>query len=427
MRKKLFLGIFWILTLVYALGGSFLLLRSFHAQLGQVRETEASRFTSAVDLLCASDFSLVKQVMERFGWETAVVTRNGETLYAVGAPEVLPEPENGTLQQSIRQRQLYTVGQTVYNGDCIQLQTAAPLSEVYDAQTALLRWYVLLLASALLVGGLLSWLLTRVLTKPLDCLVQATKQLSEGNFVRVPAAKDELGELSEHFNRMSAALQDGAERQERFLGSFTHELKTPMTSIIGYADLMQAQALTSEEIVAAAGFISANGRRLDVLAKKLLALLVIEQQPEFRPIDLSALVEKITTELRPVYAERGILLQTALSPRPMEGEPILLRSLLENLLDNAAKAMEGGGTVTVCLTKEALRVSDTGCGIPQEELSRLTEAFYCVDKSRARTQGGFGLGLALCQKIAELHGARLRFASEPGKGTTVTVQWEGTK
>ena len=220
-------------------------------------------------------------------------------------------------------------------------------------------------------------------------------------------------------------------RQERFMGAFAHEVKTPMTSIIGYADLIRGQTLTPEEQSEAADYIFSEGRRLESLSQKLLELLVLRRGGAvLNPASPAALVQGLVRRLAPLYAARGISLTCACGQGKCLLEPDLVKSLLLNLLDNARKALDGQrGAIHV--QAELLpggcwiSVRDSGRGIPPAALEHLTEDFYRVDKARARAQGGAGLGLSLCREIAALHSGELRFDSAPGLGTTVTVILRG--
>lgn len=142
-----------------------------------------------------------------------------------------------------------------------------------------------------------------------------------------------------------------------------------------------------------------------------------------------ALIESIAKEFRPIMKQQGITLRCSCHPGSWPLEPDLFKSLLYNLMDNARKAMEQGGQILIQSDfSEAglrIRVADNGRGMPEEALNRLTEAFYRVDKSRSRAQGGAGLGLALCRRIVELHNGELRFTSREGVGTCVTVLLKG--
>ena len=141
------------------------------------------------------------------------------------------------------------------------------------------------------------------------------------------------------------------------------------------------------------------------------------------------IAENVADHLRPVFEKKKSTLKGKYEKGKCLLEPDLFRSLLLNLVDNSRKALEKGGrialTCTMTETGCRLTVEDNGRGMPPEVLAHLTEAFYRVDKSRARAQGGAGLGLALCERIAVLHGGAIHFASTPGQGTTVTVSLEG--
>ena len=245
--------------------------------------------------------------------------------------------------------------------------------------------------------------------------------------------------VSEDFNAMAARLeemvsqlQQAVERQERFVGSFAHEMKTPMTSLIGYAGLLRDGTLTPEEQDEAVGYIYSEGKRLENLSRKLLELLVLRQgNLALALISPAELISTLAERLRPLYAAKGIEVTWDCQEGLSRLEPDLTWSLLLNLADNAQKAMENGGALHFELKMLRsgcrIRVLDTGRGIPPEALDRLTEAFYRVDKARSRAQGGFGLGLALCQEIAELHNGSIRFdnRSDGVRGSCVTVELRG--
>ena len=210
------------------------------------------------------------------------------------------------------------------------------------------------------------------------------------------------------------------------MGSFAHEMKNPMTSIIGYAELIRSQLLTPEEQQDAANYIFSEGKRLESLSFKLLDILVLKKKSaELQPCSPAHLVGGTVEHLRRVYAEKSIVLQCRCEDGLCMLEPDLVKSLLVNLLDNARKAIDGGGNIYVVSEGCRIRVLDTGRGIPQAEIAHITEAFYRVDKSRSRAQGGVGLGLSLCNEIVRLHNGTMSFASRVGNGTCVTVELKG--
>ena len=259
---------------------------------------------------------------------------------------------------------------------------------------------------------------------------EAARRIAGGELSqRVPVGKgqDEVALLARDFNQMAdavetqvAQLEAAARRQQDFVGNFTHELKTPLTSIIGYADMLRSYDLPAAERREAAEYIYREGRRLESLSLHLLDLLVLEKtECDLQPVQaehLCAEVEQATGFLAKKY---GVALSVRCQPALILVEPTLVKTLLYNLVDNACKASTTGQKVVlrgrVKDGRYELSVRDYGRGMAPEELSRITEPFYMVDKSRARSQGGAGLGL--CKRIAALHGSPLAFASRPGEGT----------
>ena len=246
-----------------------------------------------------------------------------------------------------------------------------------------------------------------------------------------------LGRENERLRRANAQLLDEmtnlaetAERREEFIASFAHELKTPLTAIIGYADMLRSREMTPKNRFTAAGYIFSEGKRLESLSLKLMEIIVSGKQGvERRRFDAPYFIREVAAVTVPSLANDGMTLDMRWEPGEVWIEPDLFKTLMINLIDNARKASRRGQTVELFGKKTesgyAFYVRDHGRGMKQEDLGRITEPFYMIDKSRSRAQNGAGLGLALCQRIAELHGTRLEFESEPGKGTTVRVELSG--
>lgn len=216
--------------------------------------------------------------------------------------------------------------------------------------------------------------------------------------------------------------------REDFMSAFTHELKTPMTAVIGYADTLRSMQCEPEQQQRAANYIFSEARRVEALSEKLLQLLGLrEQAPALEPLELERVFARARAALGPSVAPVEPVFQPAPGVR-VRGDADLLVDLLYNLVQNAARARPKDGRVSIGWHTAAegqgvdVTVRDTGCGIPAAALARVTEPFYMVDKSRARAGGGSGMGLALCEKIAALHGGRLQIESVEGEGTAVTVR-----
>lgn len=355
--------------------------------------------------------------------------------------DAAPEPADGGdgLTRIVRTgngRHYLMLGATA-DGTTVQL--AFDVTEAYTVRQTQQRAYHTTFVILIAIGAAVSWVTSYLLTRPLGTLSRASRELARGNLsYRAPVrSRDEVGQLASDFNRMAGQLEQNVNRiqesmalQERFMADFSHEMKTPMTSIIGYADLLRSQVLTPDEQMDAANYIFSEGKRLEALGLKLLDMLSLDQSKlQLVPASPADLVAGLLEHLKRVYAQKGIALQYRTAEGMCFLEPDLFKTLLVNLMDNARKALDNGGYIYVW--QEMLpdgcrvRVLDNGRGIPPEALAHLTEAFYRVDKSRSRAQGGAGLGLSLCNEIVQLHGGTMQFESRVGNGTVVTVELKG--
>ena len=313
------------------------------------------------------------------------------------------------------------------------------ITSVFQERDAHFRLFGNTVLVTMLLCSILMFFLSRWLTRPLRTLSRAARRIADGKYSERAAVTsgDEAGDLARDFNTMADALErkiteleDEANRRESFIASFAHELKTPMTSIIGYADMLRSIQLEPEKHFLAANYIFSEGKRLESLSLKLLDILVL-QKTDFalKPLSAAQLAKETAGLYFPVLQESGLRIEICCEDRPVQAEPDLFKTLLINLLDNARKASDPGSCIRISGTQSEndylLTVQDYGRGIPEEELPRITEAFYMVDKSRARAQNGAGLGLAICAQIAEIHGARLSIESKLGNGTAVTIRLKG--
>lgn len=282
---------------------------------------------------------------------------------------------------------------------------------------------------------LLVFLISHMLTRSVTNLSRITRKFTRGDLTaRAPVqGSDEIARLSADFNRMAASLSNKmeeltlqAKKQEDFTASFAHELKTPLTSIIGYADMLRSFECSREETVDAANYIFQQGKRLESLSFRLLDLIVMEKQEhEFRLLSVTDLMNQALALTNPGRKEKKITVETKLDPARISGEQDLLISLFVNVLDNARKALPECGQIWTKGRKYShsylICIEDNGCGIRPEDINRITEAFYMADKSRSRKEGGAGLGMTLCSRIVKLHHAHWKIFSKSGEGTVVAI------
>ncbi len=293
------------------------------------------------------------------------------------------------------------------------------------------------LALSLLGAGLLL-LLVRRLLRPLAALDKSAKRIAAGRYSeRLPeGGEDELAGLAADMNRLAGAVQqrveqleEVAEERKAFIGNLAHEMKTPLTSILGFADLLYLPSqVPNDKRVEYACVISEEAKRLRALSGRLLELMTLgSANLVFEPVSLRELADEVAVSLGPVLAQGGLRLCCDCPDIPLWVDKELFKSLLYNLLDNGRKASESGGVLRLAAAAGqddmAILVRDYGRGIPQKELDKICQPFYMVDKSRSRKAGGAGLGLALCREIVAVHRGRMQIDSRVGQGTLVTLHF----
>lgn len=319
----------------------------------------------------------------------------------------------------------------------IYLGMCRELTDIFQIRQGLVRQYRIALSVLLVLGGVCIYALSRYITRPISRLGRTAKRIADGDFElrSSNSSNDEIGQLARDFNRMADKLVEQMEakilearQKEDFTAAFAHELKTPLTSIIGYADMMNTMKMSPEERAESTYYIYSQGKRLESLSHKLLELVSMEKNPiVLKPVPTRQLEENIRNTVRPIWEQRGIRGKVEMDKGVILGDEELLLSLFYNLLDNAAKAMDKGDQGFILLKGTALlgayevKVVDNGRGIPKDEIGRITEAFYMVDKSRSRKEGGAGIGMALCQRIIQLHEGTLQIDSRLGEGTVMKV------
>ena len=226
---------------------------------------------------------------------------------------------------------------------------------------------------------------------------------------------------------ISARYAAEASRRE-FTANVSHELKTPLTSISGYAEIIASGIAKNEDVPVFAGKIHAEAKRLVALVNDILDLSRLDEKQGLgnkENVPLLPMLKGLEESFRPIAQEKDIEVRVEGSNATVEGYPTLLRELFHNLIDNALKYTPAGGHVTVALFQDGghpiCTVADTGIGIPKEHQPHVFERFYRVDKSHSRQTGGTGLGLAIVKHVAEVHHADVKLESEPGKGTKMIV------
>ncbi|MCI8529414.1 MAG: HAMP domain-containing histidine kinase [Lachnospiraceae bacterium] len=314
----------------------------------------------------------------------------------------------------------------------LYLETLENITEIFEERTVGFSVYRQVTLAMLLCSSAAMLVICIWLTQPIRLLTHATRKMAEGDYSyrARQVSSDELGQLTMDFNHMASVLENTFDElkneisaREDFIAAFAHELKTPLTSIIGYADLLRSRKLDEEKHFLSSNYIYTEGKRLESMSFRLLDIIVTRRETiDLQPVEAEVLFQY----LEDMFSGNGEqTLQISYAPGVIYAEGNLLKSVLLNLVDNACKASQEGGIVEVSGRGQGengyiFQVKDYGVGIPENELKKVTEAFYMVDKSRSRSRNGAGLGLALCVEILKLHGSQLNIESKVGQGTCIS-------
>ncbi|MDI6873362.1 sensor histidine kinase [Candidatus Solincola sp.] len=305
---------------------------------------------------------------------------------------------------------------------------------VTSPASTLTRYLALAGGVALAVSVLLALYLSNYVSRPLHRLSLAAWDLAHGNLERRVdvSGGDEIARLAEYFNYMAERVALSARLQKEFVANVSHEIRTPLTSIEGFSQALLDGVVESEEDRRRyLEIIVRESSRLKRVLSQLLALSRIDTGAwALHPSPLSprAFLEGLAEKLRPRAEEKGLefSLELAEGLPELETDADALEQVLTNLVDNAVKFTPPGGKVTLSADLMPagdlrIQVRDTGNGIPPEDLERVFDRFFRVDRSRSQDHGGSGLGLALCRELVTLLGGEITAWSEPGRGSVFTV------
>ena len=335
---------------------------------------------------------------------------------------------------------LLVAGDTTLLGSMYTVYYMQDISKVFSDGTLLARgvaWVDLVVLALLGVALFISvWLAVR----PLKSLQKATRAMAGGTYdLRIPIkSDDEIGELAKDFNLMTQAvevhvsqLKATADDRRMLIANMTHELKTPMTSIIGYSEILLRARLDPKQQELALRHIHGESLRIEALSQKLMRLVALEgEKLDVREEDVSELFDTVKNAVEMLLTQNSQALTTSCELQTLDMDKDLMTGLLTNLIDNARKASPEGSTIELSafLSPEGypvLQVKDNGHGIPADELPKVMEPFYMVDKQRSRRSNSAGLGLSLCAIIAQVHHAHIKIMSTVDVGTTVQVIFGG--
>jgi len=306
-------------------------------------------------------------------------------------------------------------------------------SQIYSHSLDRLRtWSLLSVVGLALASGVGGYVLSGMMLRPVRDITRVASSISEKNLserINHQGPQDELWALAETFDSMIDRIETSFERQRQFVQDASHELRTPLAAIRTNIEVTEMDPDASvEEYRSLLDTVKTQTARLTRLSEDLLLLTNGEKETvEREPVELPALAHEVVSQLGSLAETRNVTLAVeAPETSEIETSPDLLYRSVFNLVDNAIKYSGEGSTVTVRVggsDKEALvEVSDNGRGIPGDEVDKIFNRFYRVDKGRSRREGGSGLGLAIVQDVTEALGGKVSVRSEVGEGTTFTIR-----
>lgn len=312
------------------------------------------------------------------------------------------------------------------------IESVHDVTRLYTERSTYYSLYRIVLLCVVISSSLVMTLISLYLTKPLRQLSISAGKISKGDFGSRVTIKsdDEVGVLASDFNQMAKVIEEKihelrleSEKKDQFVANFSHELKTPLTSIIGYADSLRSLNMDEESMFHCANYIFKEGKRLELLSLRLMDLIILGKK-DYEMVEVSSLffVNEIKDSIRGVLEKYNCTLNISVSDRVIKVEPTLMKTLFYNLIDNAIKYSPVNSQINIQgylhEDKYIFEVEDFGQGISENDLLKITAPFYMVDKSRLK-KDGYGLGLSICSEIAFIHNTKLNFKSELNQGTVV--------
>lgn len=314
-----------------------------------------------------------------------------------------------------------------HNGTNYALFLRPDIKLLFNEMHILFGW---LLALTIVLSIILVLFSTKYLVKPISKLTAATTTLSKGDFhVELDINRhDELGELSRSFSHMARKLGQMEDMRKEFISNISHDIQSPLSNIKGYTNLLENEALTSEEKQHYISVINEETKRLSALTKQLLLLASLDRNEHVlkkEQVHISKQINELIRSYQWLINEKGIMLSYSLPEIDIVGDPSLLHTVWDNLLSNAIKYNKPNGNIGISVEKNEefifVKFEDTGIGLYEDEVERIFDPFYRVDSARSRTVAGSGLGLSIVATIVKLHHGEMKVESIEKEGTSFII------
>lgn len=440
---KIFASSFIVLLLSLGIGGFGILHLFFEDGLRMQLESQKNMnryIAETIDIIIANSSeelteSLLQKVSKQFGEQgsaqlsSLVTTQKEKTFEFSEESKIISLQVGEILTQIIKVDKKYVlqiISICLIENQKVYVETLGDVSNVYQLRDMGIVNFQKVLMVITLVGAIVLGAVAVKLTRPVEWLKVGAEHIAKGMYNKRIVKKhqwmeDEMESLVDSFNSMAERvekavweLEQGARRKDDFVANVSHELKTPMTAIIGYAQMLRSYDMEEKKRRDCANYIYHEGIRVERLSRQLLELIVLQNNEIVKKACSTKHIEQtIKNAVIFLIDKYQQILLIEMEPRILKVEDTLIITLLYNLIHNACKASESNKVIRIDgkSIQEGYMISviDQGCGIPEDEVDKIIEPFYMVDKSRSKNQNGTGIGLALCHRIALLHNTKLVF------------------
>ncbi len=291
--------------------------------------------------------------------------------------------------------------------------------------------FSIILGLTILLSIVMVFISTRYIVKPIVKLTEATKIIAEGKYkIRLQIKrKDEIGKLANHFTKMTKKLDQIEQMRQEFVSNVSHEFQSPLTSIQGFSQSLQADDLTDEQRKTFSSIIEKESKRMSLLSKQLLVLASLDKEEEIlqkTEYDVAEQIKQIIVTNEWSWRTKNLAIEMELAPTNIFADKNLLHQAWTNLIMNSIKFNKEGGLISVRLSNEhdmvTIEIKDTGIGISENDLPYIFNRFYIADKARIRKESSTGLGLAITKQIIELHNGEIHVESKLNEGSLFLIK-----
>ena len=440
--KTFFISYILFLTILLgALGTISFYLTSHHMQ--SLREQSLSEYERIASVIERELDAIYGRGVEQFVIDALLESHinfhlNRQVLLSIEPVDDILSPVNITFSTENKGYLMFVEGGLNTSAGQFAFTVTFNVTATVDDLRQIQQIFLYLFIAFALFLALILYIVLNKIFKPLELVAISARKIADGNYQeRIEfSGKHEIAIMGNHFNQMAEVienkihlLQEEAQRKQNFMDNLAHEIRTPLTSIYGYAEYMQKAVLDESEKIESATYIMSEAIHMKKIANSMLELATLQHHTlEKEVISIPILFDQIATTLEIPFQDYKVELVTYSLHEVLIGQEDLIKSLILNLCMNGAKACEPRvGKVILKAEKEAdglvISIVDNGCGMASDEIEKITEPFYQVDQVRNRASGGIGLGLTLVKEIIKLHDAQLIIESELGIGTTVKIHF----